>query len=63
MSSVSTSWPHPYPETYQPLGLKGQMPRSNPALPFDGLGWSNNKVAGGAVTHEDVLWTLRPPKV
>jgi len=63
MSSVSTSWPHPYPETYQPLGLKGQMPRSNPALPFDGLGWSNNKVVGGAVTHEDVLWTLRPPKV
>jgi hypothetical protein len=45
------------------LGLKGQMPRSNPALPFDGLGWSNNKVVGGAVTHEDVLWTLRPPKV
>lgn len=63
MSTVSTSWPHPYPETYQSLNLKGQMPRSNPAMPFDGLGWSNNKVAGGAVTHEDVVWTLRPPKV
>lgn len=63
LSTVSTSWPHPYPETYQKLGLKGQMPRSNPALPFDGLGWSNNKVAGGTVTHEDILWTLKPPKV
>jgi 3',5'-cyclic AMP phosphodiesterase CpdA len=63
LSTVSTSWPHPYPETYQTLKLKGQMPRSNPALPFDGLGWSNNKVSGHAVSHEDVLWTLKPPKV
>lgn len=63
LSTVSTSWPHPYPETYEKLGLKGQMPRSNPALPFDGLGWSNNRVAGNGVTHEDVLWTLKPPKV
>lgn len=63
LSTLSTSWPHPYPETYQTLGLKGQMPRSNPAMPFDGLGWSNNKLAGGIVKHEDILWTGKPPKV
>lgn len=63
LSTVSTSWPYPYPEAYRTLGLKGQMPRSNPARPFDGLGWSHNKMTGSAVTHEDVLWTLKPPKV
>jgi 3',5'-cyclic AMP phosphodiesterase CpdA len=58
---LSTSWPHPYPETYHSLGLTGQMPRSNPALAFDGLGWHSAKVAGGVTSHEDILWTLQPP--
>jgi Icc protein len=59
---LSTSWPHPYPETYHTLGLSGQMPRSNPALAFDGLGWHIAKVAGdGKVSHDDILWTLKPP--
>ncbi len=58
---LSTSWPHPYPETYHSLGLSGQMPRSNPAMPFDGLGWHVGKVAGGIPGHEDILWTLKPP--
>ena len=59
---LSTSWPHPYPATYHSLGLSGQMPRSNPALAFDGLGWHSAKVAGGTVSHEDILWTLQPPR-
>ena len=59
---LSTSWPHPYPETYHTLGLQGQMPRSNPALPFDGLGWHSARLAGRTlVAQEDILWTLRPP--
>ncbi len=58
---LSTAWPHPYPETYHSLGLSGQMPRSNPALPFDGLGWHIGKVSGGVTSHEDILWTLKPP--
>ncbi|MGH6640774.1 MAG: metallophosphoesterase family protein, partial [Polaromonas sp.] len=58
---LSTAWPHPYPETYHRLGLSGQMPRSNPAMPFDGLGWHIGKVANGATSHEDILWTLKPP--
>jgi hypothetical protein len=58
---LSTSWPHPYPQTYYRLGLRGQMPRSNPARPFDGLGWHIGKVAGGIPSHEDILWTLKPP--
>jgi hypothetical protein len=59
---LSTSWPHPYPETYHTLGLSGQMPRSNPAKLFDGLGWHIGKVAGsGQVSCEDILWTLKPP--
>lgn len=56
---LSTSWPHPYPYTYHTLGLTGQMPRSNPALPLDGLGWHNVHVQKGAVTHDDILWTLK----
>jgi predicted MPP superfamily phosphohydrolase len=61
---LSTSWPHPYPETYHTLGLTNQMPRSNPALPFDGLGWHLAKVDGKKeVTHEDILWTLTPPVI
>ena len=59
---LATSWPHPYPQAYHTLGLTGQMPRSNPAMPFDGLGWHHGKVANGdLVTHEDILWTLNPP--
>ena len=58
---LSTSWPHPYPKTYHSLGLRGQMPRSNPARPFDGLGWHAGNVAGGITNHEDILWTLKPP--
>lgn len=60
---LSTSWPHPYPESYHTLGLAGQMPRPNPALLFDGLGWHIGKVEGdsGKVSHEDILWTLKPP--
>ena len=58
---LSTSWPHPYPETYFSLGLSGQMPRSNPGMLFDGLGWHVGKVAGGVTGHEDILWTLKPP--
>ena len=60
---LSTSWPHPYPESYHTLGLSGQMPRPNPALLFDGLGWHIAKVEGGSgkVSHEDILWTLKPP--
>ena len=39
------------------------MPRPNPALLFDGLGWHIAKVEGGSgkVSHEDILWTLKPP--
>ncbi len=60
---LSTSWPHPYPPSYHTLGLSGQMPRPNPALLFDGLGWHIAKVEGGSgkVSHEDILWTLKPP--
>src|SRR5258708_33559880 len=58
---LSTSWPHPYPETYHTLGLTEQMPRSNPAMVFDGLGWHVGRVAGAEVTHEDILWSLQPP--
>lgn len=62
--ALSTSWPHPYPETYHALGLRGQMPRSNPANLFDGLGWHVGKVTGsGAVIEQDILWTLAPPKI
>ena len=62
--ALATSWPHPYPDTYHTLGLQGQMPRSNPANLFDGLGWQRGKVAArGAVTHEDILWTLAPPSI
>lgn len=60
---LSTSWPHPYPESYHTLGLSGQMPRPNPARLYDGLGWHIAKVEGGSgrVSHEDILWTLKPP--
>ncbi|MDB5768407.1 MAG: metallophosphoesterase [Collimonas fungivorans] len=59
---LSTSWPHPYPETYHALGLSGQMPRSNPAEPFDGLGWHIGQVqASGFVSCADILWTMNPP--
>jgi predicted phosphodiesterase len=60
---LSTSWPHPYPESYHTLGLTGQMPRPNPSKLFDGLGWHIAKVQGasGKVSHEDILWTLKPP--
>jgi 3',5'-cyclic-AMP phosphodiesterase len=59
---LSTSWPHPYPESYHTLGLTSQMPRPNPAKLFDGLGWHIAKVsARGTVSHEDILWTLKPP--
>lgn len=59
---LATSWPHPYPQSYHTLGLSGQMPRPNPALLFDGLGWHIAKVDGsGKVSHEDILWTLKPP--
>ncbi len=61
-STVSTSWPHPYPETGFPQGSP-KMPRSNPANLFDGLGWSKNSTMNGEVTHGDVLWTLTPPRV
>ncbi|MEW6324130.1 MAG: metallophosphoesterase [Nitrospirota bacterium] len=60
LGHVSTSWPHPYPPTFQELKLKGQMPRSDPGKLFDGLGWANYEVGAG-IKHEDVLWTLRPP--
>jgi hypothetical protein len=63
LSTLATSWPLPYPDAYRTLGLKGQMPRSNPAKPFDGLGWSSNRLAGASITHEDMLWTGKPPKV
>ncbi len=63
IGNVSTAWPHPYPPTYQELKLSGQMPRSDPAKLYDGLGWSNNVVQGVEFKHEDILWTLRPPKV
>jgi 3',5'-cyclic-AMP phosphodiesterase len=60
---LSTSWPHPYPERYHTLGLTGQMPRPNPSNLYDGLGWHIGKVEGGSgkVSHEDILWTLKPP--
>ncbi len=60
---LSTSWPHPYPETYHTLGLTDQMQRSNPAMPFDGLGWHVGRVDGSRknVSHEDIQWTLTPP--
>jgi 3',5'-cyclic-AMP phosphodiesterase len=60
---LSTSWPHPYPERYHTLGLTGQMPRPNPSKLYDGLGWHIAKVEGGSgnVSHEDILWTLKPP--
>jgi 3',5'-cyclic-AMP phosphodiesterase len=58
---LSTSWPHPYPETYHSLGLRGQMPRSNPGQVYDGLGWHSGKVTGGVTSHKDILWTLQPP--
>jgi 3',5'-cyclic-AMP phosphodiesterase len=58
---LSTSWPHPYPEAYHQLGLRAQMPRPNPAKLYDGLGWHIGKVQSGAVSAEDILWTLKPP--
>jgi 3',5'-cyclic-AMP phosphodiesterase len=59
---LSTSWPHPYPQGYHTLGLTGQMPRPNPAKLFDGLGWHSARVeTSGRVSHEDILWTLKPP--
>ena len=60
-----TSWPHPYPERYHTLGLTGQMPRPNPSRLYDGLGWHIARVEGssGNVSHEDILWTLKPPVI
>ena len=62
---LSTSWPHPYPERYHTLGLTGQMPRPNPSRLYDGLGWHIARVEGssGNVSHEDILWTLKPPVI
>ncbi|MHB8483968.1 MAG: metallophosphoesterase [Nitrospiria bacterium] len=61
-ATVSTSWPHPYPESGFPPGSP-KMPRSNPAKLFDGLGWSRNTSRDGDLFHQDVLWTLTPPDV
>jgi calcineurin-like phosphoesterase family protein len=63
IGNASTSWPHPYPPTYQDLKLTGQMPRSDPAKIFDGLGWAKYEVGKMEFKHEDILWTLQPPKV
>ncbi|MBI3621538.1 MAG: metallophosphoesterase [Nitrospirae bacterium] len=60
---VSTAWPHPYPPAYHTLGLTGQMPRSDPSKLYDGLGWARYELGEREVKHEDIVWTLRPPKV
>ncbi len=60
-STLSTSWPYPYPDTGVPKG-SAKMPRPGPSNFYDGLGWSKNSAGNGEMTHQDILWTLTPPE-